>query len=155
MGSYYKFKIFGIPVGIRVGCIHKRFPSWEEAEALISDGNSVVKRCPFCKGFHIENRAPTQRERISRDQNGLCLHCKKYFGLDLTIHHVIPVAKGGRNNLENLQGLCRACHTKHHQKDRSLGKRRMNWNPEYKNTVMKDKLIEAGVISEVSLSNLD
>lgn len=40
-------------------------------------------------------------------QNGRCLACGKK--ANLTADHVIPVAKGGTSNIDNIQGLCGPC----------------------------------------------
>jgi 5-methylcytosine-specific restriction endonuclease McrA len=34
-------------------------------------------------------------------------------------HHIIPIAQGGSNKLENLKTLCYNCHKKEHSKDRN------------------------------------
>ena len=45
------------------------------------------------------------------ERNGFkCLHCDK--PTDLTIDHIIPLVKGGTNDLENLQTLCRSCNSR-------------------------------------------
>lgn len=38
-----------------------------------------------------------------------CLKCKSYD--DICIDHVIPLAKGGENTVENMQPLCRNCNS--------------------------------------------
>jgi hypothetical protein len=45
------------------------------------------------------------------ERNGFkCIFCKT--PTNLTIDHIIPVVKGGTNDLENLQTLCRSCNSK-------------------------------------------
>lgn len=45
---------------------------------------------------------------------GVCLCCGTHD--DLTIDHVVPLVKGGSNNIDNLQPLCRSCNSvKHHK----------------------------------------
>jgi len=43
-----------------------------------------------------------------------CVYCNAT--KDITIDHVIPLIKGGSNDLENLQFLCRKCNSKKHTK---------------------------------------
>lgn len=46
---------------------------------------------------------------IERD-GYFCQHC--HSTVDITIDHIIPVIKGGKNLLSNLQLLCRSCNSK-------------------------------------------
>ena len=43
-----------------------------------------------------------------------CLCCGATKGL--SIHHIIPKSKGGKNGQENLATLCHGCHTAYHSK---------------------------------------
>lgn len=54
-------------------------------------------------------KPPTLRERIEvhRRDGYRCVRCGSTE--DLHVDHVIPVSKGGTNNLDNLQLLCRDC----------------------------------------------
>lgn len=52
----------------------------------------------------------SKKEKILHKSKGVCAHCGK--GLDLatmTIDHVIPLSKGGTNELKNLVALCEDC----------------------------------------------
>lgn len=46
-----------------------------------------------------------------------CLCCGRA-DVKLTVDHVIPVAKGGTSNIENIQPLCQACNTR--KKDKTI-----------------------------------
>ena len=48
-------------------------------------------------------------ELIQRDGKK-CRICGSQY--DITIDHIVPVARGGRNTLENLQLLCRVCNSR-------------------------------------------
>lgn len=49
---------------------------------------------------------------ILKAAKATCERCKTT--QNLTINHKTPLAKGGTNEAENLQILCRACHDKFH-----------------------------------------
>ncbi|HRW03589.1 MAG TPA: HNH endonuclease [Caldilineaceae bacterium] len=52
------------------------------------------------------------RKRLEELDNGQCVYCQTRTdntGQALTIDHVIPLAKGGGNGLENLCRACRSC----------------------------------------------
>lgn len=68
----------------------------------------------------MANMPPTKkRNRKNRliDQFGSrCQFCGGYFPAgELTLHHNLPKAAGGGNNIENLRLVCSECHTKHHR----------------------------------------
>ena len=49
---------------------------------------------------------------ILRAANAKCGECKTTD--DLTVNHKIPLSQGGSNEAENLEILCRRCHSKFH-----------------------------------------
>lgn len=57
-----------------------------------------------------KNRARRMRSLLARDGNRCCW-CKREFSADLhpTFEHVIPISRGGKNNLGNLMLACQPC----------------------------------------------
>ncbi|MDE1940615.1 MAG: HNH endonuclease [Patescibacteria group bacterium] len=107
---YIKFFLFKIPISIRIGCRLERHTTEEEAVGDCHAGEVAVY-CAFCEGWHAQQRTASKKARIIEKQEGKCLRCGKVFGEKLTIHHIVPKSKGGSNNLANLAGYCRPCHT--------------------------------------------
>ena len=54
-----------------------------------------------------EHLSASKRKRILLRAKGRCMKCGS--GKNLEIDHVVPLAKGGSNRLENLQLLCQRC----------------------------------------------
>lgn len=51
-----------------------------------------------------------QWEQMKKEYDFTCPCCgKKEPKIVLTIDHIIPISKGGRNDIENIQPLCRLC----------------------------------------------
>lgn len=48
--------------------------------------------------------------RFESKYNYSCLRCNKK-DIELTIDHIIPLSKGGSNNIDNIQPLCRSCNS--------------------------------------------
>ena len=59
--------------------------------------------------------------KIAQNQNWKCSICGEplFNGEEIETHHIVPVAKGGLDNLENLQHLHLACHKQVHTKSKS------------------------------------
>lgn len=53
-------------------------------------------------------------ENIKKKNNYKCKTCKK--SIKLTRDHIIPLSKGGSNNINNIQPLCGPCNSKKHNK---------------------------------------
>lgn len=51
------------------------------------------------------------RQQILHECNRICAHCGTplYMGDNFTLEHVIPLNKGGKNNISNYVALCRPC----------------------------------------------
>jgi RNA-directed DNA polymerase len=56
--------------------------------------------------------------KIAQNQNWKCPICDEplFNGEEIETHHIVPVAQGGLDDLENLQHLHKACHKQEHSK---------------------------------------
>ena len=65
-----------------------------------------------------ENRpkvSKAKRKRVYERDKGICAYCKQYLPFnDFCIDHVIPLARGGNNEEENLTVSCMRCNAKKH-----------------------------------------
>lgn len=55
---------------------------------------------------------PEEKAEMLKKSGGICVHCGKKLKVnskDLTAEHIIPLSKGGKNNLDNLIALCKTC----------------------------------------------
>ena len=74
----------------------------------------VTARTDISRRTDIEAPMPyrNQKHVLFGRQEGKCNGCKILFPFpNLTIDHVVPLAKGGTDHLENLQLLCAACNS--------------------------------------------
>jgi len=52
----------------------------------------------------------TKKKVVASSQQWSCKKCKQLLDASYEIDHIIPLYKGGNNDLNNLQALCRNCH---------------------------------------------
>ena len=52
----------------------------------------------------------TKKKVVASSQQWSCMYCKQLLDASYEIDHIIPLYKGGNNDLNNLQALCRNCH---------------------------------------------
>lgn len=57
---------------------------------------------------------PLVREYFLEKFNFTCNSCDSANNGDLEIHHIIPLYKGGKDDIDNLEVLCSSCHLKKH-----------------------------------------
>ena len=79
-------------------------------------GDVDFPRCPYC-GEQLSEREGRQsipdrvRHEVLKRDGYRCRECgaSKDEGVTLEIDHIVPVAKGGTNDIDNLQTLCKKC----------------------------------------------
>lgn len=58
------------------------------------------------------NISQTKKKIVASNQKWHCNMCMNMLDYTYEIDHIIPLYKGGNNDLSNLQALCRNCHGK-------------------------------------------
>lgn len=99
--------------------------------ALVSDGSGRCEKHRVARGSFADRSRGSRhergygtewdkrRERILQRDNGLCQECLRHGRVtgvggkpySAFVDHIIPKAEGGTDDDENLQTLCRTCHT--------------------------------------------
>jgi len=74
---------------------------------------SVIRLLRFVRIRHRFDYVPFSRANIYARDNHACQYCNHVFSTaDLTFDHVVPVAKGGRKDWENIVTCCVPCNRK-------------------------------------------
>lgn len=88
----------------------RRFPNF-------SVGQRKIRR----KARQLENGGLHSRgewESLKAQYNWTCPSCgKREPEVQLTRDHIVAISKGGSDNIENIQPLCRPCNSRKHDKD--------------------------------------
>lgn len=59
---------------------------------------------------HKRNVSESKKKYIASQQRWQCGHCNNLLDNTYEVDHIIPLYKGGSNELHNLTALCRNCH---------------------------------------------
>lgn len=87
-------------------CYNKCLQSREAVERDI-----IGKAHAFWDGYPPDWE--TRKAGVLREAGYKCEECGKS-EVQLTVHHIVPLTKGGSNAFDNLKALCSQCHTKAH-----------------------------------------
>lgn len=60
---------------------------------------------------------PEQIKAMLEKQKKKCINCKKSIAKKYHVDHIMPIAKGGSNDISNIQLLCPTCNHKKNAKD--------------------------------------
>lgn len=108
----FKFKKGNVPWNKgkkRPDMTGKNHPNWKggyENTIMLGRKRRILKF--QAEGFHNLG----EWETLKAQHNWTCPSCKrKEPEIKLTEDHIIPLSKGGSNNIENIQPLCRSCNS--------------------------------------------
>ena len=99
---------------ISEGKMGNKNPNWKDGRSknkeYISYCNKLAKKKrKLVLGFHTFGEWQT----LKAQYNWTCPACKKKEPeIKLTEDHIIPISKGGSDNIENIQPLCQSCNSK-------------------------------------------
>ena len=93
-------------------------PKWIDGRASQKDYGSVsAEKRRALKLGNGGSHTVFEWNDLKRDYGYMCLCCKKVEPeIKLVQDHIVPLAKGGTNNIDNIQPLCRHCNAVKHVK---------------------------------------
>ncbi len=79
-------------------------------QTLYEDAGIDIYKKPEIKYKVIKNLKASLKKAVFERDAYRCKHCETH--IDLTVDHIYPKSKGGIDDLDNLQTLCRPCNSK-------------------------------------------
>ena len=77
-----------------------------------SSNINLLQNPPPKKNKHKRNVSESKKKFIASNQKWKCAHCQQLFDNTFEVDHIVALYKGGSNELNNLEALCRNCHGK-------------------------------------------
>ena len=93
--------------------INKYMREWRAANG--DKAKAIVHRRRSLKKASGGRYSAAEWNALVSHYGNKCLGCGRD-DLPLTVDHIIPIAKGGRSDIDNLQPLCRACNSRKRDK---------------------------------------
>lgn len=79
--------------------------------------NVYSKRYRFLKMNSGGSHTKIQWEELKKQFNYMCLCCKKFEpDIKLTKDHILPISLGGKDDISNIQPLCKRCNSQKYNK---------------------------------------
>lgn len=93
-------------------------PNWQGGINTTERRVWITRRYRLRKLGNGGSHSLDEWETLKAQYNWTCPCCKKFEPeIKLTVDHIIPIAKGGSDNIENIQPLCKLCNCKKHTKN--------------------------------------
>lgn len=87
--------------------LHKASKKLKGYQVINLENNEIVEEVAKVKRRQFSS---TERSIIYNKNKGRCAICGRFVPYDsFTVDHIIPLAKGGTNELDNLQCTCKVC----------------------------------------------
>jgi hypothetical protein len=91
--------------------------------SLVTDKNNNYKNYRNHNGNNNKNHnkrnvSESKKKYIAANQNWKCGDCKQTLNATYEVDHIVPLYKGGSNEMDNLMAMCRNCHGNKTLKDR-------------------------------------
>lgn len=103
---------------IREKLLGEKSINWIDGRSKTKEGrNHYTKERQRRKKGAIGSHTLQEWQNLKAQYNWTCPCCKKSEPeIKLTEDHIIPLSKGGSNNIENIQPLCRSCNSRKYNK---------------------------------------